>query len=161
METKNLCAQIPLTLHARVTQGKEESDSPSLSEYITEVLTAYYNYIEKKGENNMNGNRTLAFQIPEELFQRVKNHVARETARLGKKVTQRDFVVGLIQRALDKAEAALFSFSPAFHRHGGVSARRSPVVALCGRFRGGVASLPLPEMKGRVGQVWAKFQKPM
>lgn len=53
------------------------------------------------------------------------------------------------------------SFSPAFHRHGGVSARRSPVVALCGRFRGGVASLPLPEMKGRVGQVWAKFQKPM
>ena len=107
METKNLCAQIPLTLHARVTQGKEESDSPSLSEYITEVLTAYYNYIEKKGEDKMNGNRTLAFQIPEELFQRLKIHVARETARLGKKVTQRDFVVRLIQQALDEAEAAL------------------------------------------------------
>lgn len=46
MERKNLCAQIPITLHQRVTQGKEASDCQTLGDYITEVLTAYYDYIE-------------------------------------------------------------------------------------------------------------------
>ncbi len=39
--------------------------------------------------------RTLAFQIPEELFNRIKAHLERETARTGRKLTQRDFVLGL------------------------------------------------------------------
>lgn len=106
MERKNLCAQIPLPLHQKVTQGKEESDCQTLGEYITEVLTAYYNYIEHKGENSMNGTRTMAFQIPEELFQRIKNHLTYESNRTGKKLTQRDFVLGLIEQALTEAEAA-------------------------------------------------------
>lgn len=105
METKNLCAHIPLALHQRVTQGKEASDCQTLGEYITEVLTSYYNNMEKKGEMNMNGTRTMAFQIPEELFQRIKDHLNREGKRTGKKLTQRDFVLGLIQQALDEAEA--------------------------------------------------------
>ena len=49
----------------------------------------------------------MAFQIPEELFQRIKTHLARETARTGVKLTQRDFVLGLIERALAEAEANL------------------------------------------------------
>ena len=49
----------------------------------------------------------IAFQIPEELFQRIKTHLARETARTGVKLTQRDFVLGLIERALAEAEASL------------------------------------------------------
>ncbi len=48
--------------------------------------------------------RTLAFQIPEELFNRIKAHLERETARTGRKLTQRDFVLGLIEEALDAAE---------------------------------------------------------
>ena len=55
----------------------------------------------------MTGSRTMAFQIPEELFQRIKTHLARETARTGVKLTQRDFVLGLIERALAEAEASL------------------------------------------------------
>ncbi len=52
-----------------------------------------------------NGNtRTMAFQIPEDLFQRIKAHLERETARLGKKLTQREFVLGLIEEALNEAE---------------------------------------------------------
>ena len=47
MERKNLCAQIPITLHQRVAQGKEASDCQTLGDYITEVLTAYYDYIER------------------------------------------------------------------------------------------------------------------
>lgn len=34
-----------------------------------------------------NGSRTMAFQIPEELFQRIKQHLERESARSGRKVT--------------------------------------------------------------------------
>lgn len=50
--------------------------------------------------------KTLAFQIPEELFYRIKDHLAREKERTGKKLSQRDFVLGLIERALEEAEAA-------------------------------------------------------
>lgn len=49
-------------------------------------------------------NRTMAFQISEELFQRIKDHLDRESARLGRKVTQREFVLGLIEGALNMAE---------------------------------------------------------
>lgn len=51
-----------------------------------------------------NGSRTMAFQIPEELFQRIKQHLERESARSGRKVTQREFVLGLIEEALEQAE---------------------------------------------------------
>lgn len=48
-------------------------------------------------------NRTLAFQIDEDLFQRIKTHLDRESARLGRKLTQREFVLGLIEQALTEA----------------------------------------------------------
>ena len=48
--------------------------------------------------------RTMAFQIPEELFQRIKRHLERETLRTGKKLTQRGFVLNLITQALDEAD---------------------------------------------------------
>ena len=48
--------------------------------------------------------KTLAFQIPEELFNRIKDHLEREKQRTGKRLTQRDFVIGLIERELEKAE---------------------------------------------------------
>ena len=47
--------------------------------------------------------RTMAFQIPEELFQRIKAHLERESARTGRKLTQREFVLGLIEDALNEA----------------------------------------------------------
>ena len=48
--------------------------------------------------------RTMAFQIGETLFQRIKAHLERETARTGRKLTQREFVLGLIETALEEAE---------------------------------------------------------
>ena len=52
-----------------------------------------------------NSTRTMAFQIPETLFQRIKAHLERETQRTGKKYTQREFVLGLIEEALNGVEA--------------------------------------------------------
>ena len=47
--------------------------------------------------------RTMALQIPEELFMRIKTHLERETRRTGRKLTQREFVLGLVEEALDAA----------------------------------------------------------
>lgn len=101
-DTKNLCAHIPIPLHQRVC---EEKDSAGLttSEYITNLIEEYY-AMKENGGTQMTGTRTMAFQIPEELFQRIKAHLERETARTGHKLTQRDFVLGLIEAALGQAE---------------------------------------------------------
>lgn len=50
--------------------------------------------------------KALAFQITEELDQRIKNYLAAEKERTGKKISQKEFVVGLITDALDAYDAA-------------------------------------------------------
>ena len=98
-QTKGLSCQIPESLHARVT-AERVAVNQSLSEYITELLTNYY---ENGGKNDMAQTRTMAFQISEDLFQRIKDYLARESERQGRKVTQREFVLGLIEDALRQA----------------------------------------------------------
>ena len=104
-QTKNLCAQIPLDLHARVCEAREAAEQTT-SEYITNLLIEYFKMKENGGNTNManNNTRTMAFQIPEDLFQRIKAHLERESARTGRKLTQREFVLGLIEEALNEAE---------------------------------------------------------
>ena len=103
--TKNLCAQIPIPLHERVSEERERLGQTT-SEYITKLIQEYYSMTEnqKGGDDMTEKNRTMAFQIPEELFQRIKQHLERESLRTGRKLTQRDFVLGLITQALDVAE---------------------------------------------------------
>lgn len=95
-QTKNLCAQIPITLHTRVRQEQEKSGK-TLSEYITEILTSYF-----EGGNSM-ASRTLAIQISEELFEKLKTHIAAESQRQGRKITQKEFILSLIEQALEEA----------------------------------------------------------
>ena len=95
METKSLCAKIPIELHAKVSKGKEESGL-TLNEYVNEILTEFYN--NQRGGKDMNEKtRTLAFQVSEELFDKLKLHLKRT------KISQKDFVVGLITQALEEA----------------------------------------------------------
>ena len=101
-ETRNLCAQIPLDLHQRVCEERDRL-SMTTAQYITQLLLEYYE-MKDKGGKAMENTRTMAFQIGEELFQRIKNHLERESARTGKRLTQRDFVLSLIETALDEAE---------------------------------------------------------
>ena len=103
--TRNLCAQLPLDLHQRVCEAREQSGLTT-AQYITNLLLEYYEMKENGGNVTMasNNTRTMAFQISEELFQRIKAHLERESARLGRKVTQREFVLGVIEGALNMAE---------------------------------------------------------
>ena len=102
--TRNLCAQLPLDLHQRVCEAREESGLTT-AQYITNLLIEYYEMKENVGKTIMAANtRTMASQISEEFFQRIKAHLERETQRTGKKLTQREFVLGLIEEALEAAE---------------------------------------------------------
>ena len=92
---KNLCAMIPEELHGRVKQ-EQEALALNLAQYVEMVLEEHF---KKGGKEMANGTRTLAFQVSEELFGRIKAHL---------KVTglsQKDFVLGLIEQALKDAEA--------------------------------------------------------
>ena len=104
-QTKNLCAQIRLDLHARVCEAREQSGLTT-AQYITNLLIEYFKMKENGGNMTManNNTRTMAFQIPEDLFQRIKAHLERESTRTGRKYTQREFVLGLIEEALNEAE---------------------------------------------------------
>lgn len=103
--TKNLCAQVPIDLHQRVCEAKDQAGQTT-SQYITALITEYFKLKENGGNAIMNNgkNRTLAFQINEELFQRIKAHLERESARLRRNFTQREFVIGLIEQVLAEAE---------------------------------------------------------
>jgi len=104
-ETRNLCAQIPLALHAQVCEERERSGLTT-AQYMTQLLTEYYEMKKDGGNAAMknNGSRTLAFQVSADLFERLKQHLERETARTGRKLTQRQFILGLIEKALDESE---------------------------------------------------------
>ena len=104
-EQKNLCALIPIDLHDRVSRAKDQAGLTT-AQYITNLLTEYFEMKENGGTAAMTNSttRTMAFQIQESLFQRIKAHLDRETARTGHKLTQREFVLGLIEQALNEAE---------------------------------------------------------
>ena len=107
-QTKGLSCQIPESLHARVTAERVAANQ-SLSEYITDLLINYY---ENGGRNDMAQTRTMAFQIDEDLFQRIKDYLARESERQGRKITQREFVLGLIEDTLRQAEQEAADAAP-------------------------------------------------
>ena len=104
-QTRNLCAQFPLDLHAKVC-GERERSELTTAQYITNLLTEYYKMKESGGNEVMisGKSQTLAFQIDEDLFQQIKAHLERKTQRTVRKYTQREFVLNLIEEALIEAE---------------------------------------------------------
>ena len=90
-ETRNLCARIPLSLHQRICSEREKSGLNN-NLYVTGLLEEYYAWKDNGGGNSMAQNnentRTMAFQISETLFQRIKSHLDRESKRRGIRLTQ-------------------------------------------------------------------------
>ena len=98
-DKRNLCAMIPADLHARVRQ-EQEASGKTLSEFVEQLITDYY---KMKENTNMTGDmRTMAIQLPEELFERLKAYLRKNNLK------QKQFIIGLIEDALeqDEAEAA-------------------------------------------------------
>ena len=71
---KNLCGMIPEELHARAVAEKEQLGLKTLGEYVELILKEHF----EGGKTIMAATKTLAFQISEELDQRLKNFIAAE-----------------------------------------------------------------------------------
>ena len=97
METrKNLCAMLPVALHTRVRQEQEKAGM-TLGEYVEAMITEYYDW--KDGKIMTGEMRTLAAQIPAELFDRLDRYLKERG------IKKKDFLVDIITRALEAAEA--------------------------------------------------------
>ena len=100
METKGVTCKIPLELHNRISEEIRETES-TMSKFIERIITEHY---EKGAVTVMGKGRTLAFQVSEELFQRVKEYLEAYEKAYQRRLTQKEFVVGLIEQALEEAE---------------------------------------------------------
>lgn len=98
METKGLTCKIPLDLHNRISEEMREKEL-TVSQYIELVIREHMD-----GGIHMDKTRTLAFQVSEELFQKIKDYLERYEQTYRRKLTQKEFVIGLIEQALEGAE---------------------------------------------------------
>ncbi|WP_373253653.1 hypothetical protein [Blautia obeum] len=96
MEMKNICGKIPVELHEKVKLEVEELGI-SIPKYLEMVIEEH---MTRKGEKtNMADLRTVAVQVTEDLFSRLKAVLAKNGMK------QKDFLIGLIEEALEKEEA--------------------------------------------------------
>ena len=96
MEMKNICGKIPVDLHEKMKLEVEELGI-SIPKYLEMVIEEH---MTRKGEKtNMADLRTVAVQVTEDLFSRLKAVLAKNGMK------QKDFLIGLIEEALEKEEA--------------------------------------------------------
>lgn len=95
-KVKNLCAPIPEGLHTRVRE-EQEASGQTLGQYMTWLLQTFYH--NQKEETTMNGDkRTVAFQVPGELFEKFKDYLQERG------IKQNAFFLDCIHRALAEAQ---------------------------------------------------------
>ena len=95
-----LTVTIPDDLHQRIREELEKQGITT-SQFIAQAVTTFFE--KPKGVSNM-ATRTLAFQVSEELLQRIKTFLARYEQIYHRKLSQKEFLVNLIERELDEAE---------------------------------------------------------
>ena len=96
MEMKNICGKIPVELHEKLKLEVEELGI-SIPKYLEIVIEEH---MTRKGEKtDMANSRTVAVQVTEDLFSRLKAVLAKNGMK------QKDFLIGLIEAALEKEEA--------------------------------------------------------
>ena len=98
MAMKGITSKIPLDLHERISEEMRESGR-TVSQYMEMIIREHL-----EGGSSMSKTRTMAFQVSEELFRKIKEYLARYEEIYHRKLTQRDFVLGLIESALEEAE---------------------------------------------------------
>lgn len=97
-EKKGITVKIDADLHAEVRQYLEEHGM-TMAEFVAQALDNELHPKYQIKENQQMGNmRTVAFQVPEDLFQRVKDYLQRNN------MTQKEFLLGLIEQELAREQ---------------------------------------------------------
>lgn len=95
-EKKGITVKIDAELHTEVKQYLEQHGM-TMADFVTMALQdELHPKFEQKEEQSMEKMRTLAFQVPEDLFQRIKDYLHRNN------MTQRQFVIGLIENEIER-----------------------------------------------------------
>ena len=96
-EKKGITVKIDADLHAEIREYLERHEGMTMAEFITlAVDDELHPKIQQKEGNNMGNMRTMAFQVPEELFQRIKDYLHRNN------MSQKEFVLRSEERRVGK-----------------------------------------------------------
>ena len=99
-EKKGITVKIDADLHAEV-KAYVESQGLTMAEFVSKALDdELHPKMIMNGGTTMEKMRTMAFQVPEDLFQKIKDYLNRNH------MTQKDFVLGLITKEIDRDLAA-------------------------------------------------------
>ena len=95
-EKKGITVKVDAELHAEVRRYLEAHEM-TMGDFVSLALQ---NELHPKNnireDKNMGNMRTLAFQVPEELFQKIKDYLQRNH------ITQKQFVIGLIENEIER-----------------------------------------------------------
>ena len=94
-EKKGITVKIDAGLHAEVRQFLD-SHGMTMAEFVTLALQDELHPKFNQEDKNMGNMRTIAFQVPEELFQKIKDYLQRNN------MTQKEFMLGLIENEIKR-----------------------------------------------------------
>ena len=95
-EKKGITVKVDADLHAEVRQYLEQNGM-TMGEFVAIALhNELHPKITEKEDTQMGNMRTLAFQVPEDLFQKIKDYLTRHG------ISQKQFVIGLIEKEIDR-----------------------------------------------------------
>ena len=96
IEKRGVTVKIDAELHAEVKRYIEEHNR-TMGDFVALALQdELHPKLNIKEDKNMGNMRTLAFQVPEELFQQIKDYLQRNN------MTQKEFVIGLIETEINR-----------------------------------------------------------
>ena len=97
-EKKGITVKIDAALHTQVREYVE-AHNMTMAEFVSQALdNELHPKFQMKEMTNMANTRTIAFQVPEDLFQRIKDYLNRNN------MTQRQFFLGLIEAELEREQ---------------------------------------------------------
>lgn len=93
-EKKGITVKVDAALHAEVRRYLE-SHGMTMAEFVTLALQDEL-HPKFKMKEDAGSMRTLAFQVPDDLFRRIKEYLQRNN------MTQKEFIIGLIEQELTR-----------------------------------------------------------
>lgn len=91
-EKKGITVKIDAALHAEV-RAYIDSRNMTMADFVAQAL---YNELYPKLQQEVGNMRTIAFQVPDEMYQRIKEYLSRHS------MTQKEFCLGLIGAELER-----------------------------------------------------------
>lgn len=93
-EKKGITVKVDAELHAQVREYIE-AHGMTMGEFVAQALDNELHPKIQEGQN-MSNMRTMAFQVPQEMFDEIKDYLNRHHMK------QKDFVLGIIRAELDR-----------------------------------------------------------